>query len=365
MADSFVLFGGTFDPIHKGHLVVARNALRELKAQKVIFVPAKNPRWKLPSDSLHRLNMLKLGLDGERDFEISMYEMDSKTTVSYSVDTVRHYRKLYPDARIYFLMGFDQLDRLDDWHDINDLCQMCQIVAYARPGFPKNHEAVLKYHVKVIEYSDLVDLSSTEIRSLRSLMTKKSVIDYIIDHDLYFVKTVKGYYSPKRYLHAVSTANLCYQMAQANGLEPTKAYQAGYLHDVGKEMAKDPDAARMMARFFPKYKNYPQWSWHQFLGEMIARYFFDIKQKSVLDAIKYHTTGCPHMGKYAKIVFAADKLDPTRGWDSAELIRACEEDIDQGFVAVMRNTDSFLKAEGTDPATAPLSVATHRAFGLI
>ncbi len=310
MPDSFILFGGTFDPIHKGHLLVARNALRELRADRVIFVPAKNPRWKLPSDSRHRLNMLKLGLAGEPRFEISLYEMESKAEVSYSVATVKHYRELYPQARIYFLMGFDQLDRLDEWHDIRELCREAQLVAYARPGFPKNHEAVRKYNVRIIEYSDLVDLSSTEIRSLRSLMTKKSVIDYIIANDLYFAKTVRGYYEPQRYEHAVSVANLAYAMALGNSPEPTKAYQAGYLHDVGKMMAREDDAARMMKRFFPKYAAYPQWSWHQFLGELTTRYFFGIRQRSVLDAILYHTTGSGHMGKYAKIAFPADKLDP-------------------------------------------------------
>ena len=174
MSDSIILFGGTFDPIHKGHLLVAKNALRELKADKVIFIPAKNPRWKVPLESKHRLNMLKLGLEGEKRVEISEIELESKAPVSYSVNTVETYRKNFPSAKIYFLMGFDQLDRLDEWHDVNKLSGLCDIVAYARPGFPKNHEAVKKYNVKVIEYAELINLSSTDIRELRS--DRKSVV---------------------------------------------------------------------------------------------------------------------------------------------------------------------------------------------
>lgn len=345
MSDSLILFGGTFDPIHKGHLLVAKNALRELKADKVIFIPAKNPRWKVPLESKHRLNMLKLGLEGEKRVEISEIELESKAPVSYSVNTVETYRKNFPSAKIYFLMGFDQLDRLDEWHDVNKLSGLCDIVAYARPGFPKNHEAVKKYNVKVIEYAELINLSSTDIRELRSLMTKKTVIDYIIEHELYFTKTVQGYYDPKRYEHAVSVANLCYDMALSNHLEPTKAYLAGYLHDIGKLMAHDEDAPRLMARYFKKYENFPKWSWHQFLGEMIAQYYFGIKEKKVLDAIRYHTTGCAKMGKYGKIVYCADKLDPFRGWDSKDLIDDCLVDIDKGFVDVLKHNRQYLKME--------------------
>lgn len=362
MKDSLILFGGTFDPIHKGHLLVARNALKELKASKVIFIPAKNPRWKNPTDSNHRLNMLKLGLMGEKDFEISTVEMDSTAPISYSADTVQYFRSTYPNTKLYFLMGFDQLDRLDEWHDIQTIVQNAQIVAYARPGFPKNHEAVKKYKVKVMEYSDLIDLSSTDIRSLKSLMTKKSVIDYIIENDLYFTKTVQGYYEPRRYKHAISVANLCYRMAQTNHLEPTKAYQAGYLHDIGKLMAHEADAPRMMAKYYPKYKDYPLWAWHQFLGEMITKYFFAIHERTILNAIEYHTTGNKNMSKYAKIVFCSDKLDPLRGYDSSELINDCLMDIDSGFVEVLKNNKKFLERAGSDSDNNKLTVACYKEY---
>lgn len=357
MSDSFILFGGTFDPIHKGHILVAHNALRELHSDKVIFIPAKNPRWKVPLESEHRLNMLELGLEGEKKFEISKIELESNSPVSYSVNTVEEYRKNFPNSHIYFLMGFDQLDRLDEWHDVGKLSDLCQIVAYARPGFPKNHEAVKKYNVQVIEYSELINLSSTDIRQLRSLMTKKSVIDYIVKNELYFTKTVQGYYDPVRYQHAVSVANLCYEMAESNHLEPTKAYLAGYLHDIGKVMANDQDAKRLMKRFFPKFVDFPKWAWHQFIGEMIAKYYFAISEKKVLDSIKYHTTGNDHMGKYGKIVYCADKLDPFRGWDSSSLIKDCLEDIDEGFIKVLKHNRKYLKDKRKLGEDDPLTTA--------
>lgn len=105
MSDSIILFGGTFDPIHKGHLLVAKNALRELKADKVIFIPAKNPRWKVPLECKHRLNMLKLGLEGEKRVEISEIELESKAPVSYSVNTVETYRKKLSFSKDLLLDG--------------------------------------------------------------------------------------------------------------------------------------------------------------------------------------------------------------------------------------------------------------------
>lgn len=280
--------------------------------------------------------------------EMSLFEMESSAPVSYSVDTVIHYRKLFPNSKIYFLMGFDQLDRLDEWHDVKTLAKNAQIVAYARPGFPKNHELVKKYNVKVIEYSDLVDLSSTDIRTLKNLMTKKEVIDYIIKNDLYFSKTVQGYYDDKRYKHAVSVAELAYDIAQSNHIEPTKAYLAGYLHDVAKLMAHDEDAKRMMNKFFPRFKDFPHWAWHQFLGSMVAHYYFGIKERSVTDAIKYHTTGCGNMNRYAKIVYCADKLDPLRGWDSEALIEMCKQDLETGFIAELKHNTEYIDEHNPD-----------------
>lgn len=78
---------------------------------------------------------------------------------------------------------------------------------------------------------------------------------------------------------------------------------------------------------------------------MIAQYYFGIKEKKILDAIRYHTTGCAKMGKYGKIVYCADKLDPFRGWDSKDLIDDCLVDIDKGFVDVLKHNRQYLKME--------------------
>lgn len=136
------LFGGTFDPIHNGHLAVARAARRRFRLDRVYFVPCGRPPHKdRPglSDYLHRFNMVALACAGEPGFVPSLLEAGPDRRGrrrSYSIDTVRRLRRLYGSrARIYFLLGVDAFLYLQTWKNFRQLVRMCEFIVAARPGF--------------------------------------------------------------------------------------------------------------------------------------------------------------------------------------------------------------------------------------
>jgi nicotinate-nucleotide adenylyltransferase len=130
------LFGGSFDPVHLGHLLMARAALEELELSKVYFVPAARSPFKQPlppADGAARLQMLRLALAGEPAYEVDSREVE-RGGVSYTIDTARDYSLLHPGAEIYFLIGADHARQLPDWHEASALAASVRFAIVPRPG---------------------------------------------------------------------------------------------------------------------------------------------------------------------------------------------------------------------------------------
>ncbi|MEJ2702220.1 MAG: nicotinate (nicotinamide) nucleotide adenylyltransferase [Sedimentisphaerales bacterium] len=197
------MFGGTFDPIHLGHTTVARAAAEHIRAEKIIFVPAKRSPLKgfLPRASDHdRLRMIALAIADEERFEVSDYEL-SKPAPSYTVETVERFQKDYGgETSIHWLVGADGIDDLVYWYKIVELIDACNLTTMYRagcepPNFAKfediwGRRRVEKLQQNVVQ-TPLVDISSTEIRnriaSGRDVtdLLHPAVADYIRKKELY------------------------------------------------------------------------------------------------------------------------------------------------------------------------------------
>ncbi len=184
------LFGGTFNPVHNGHVTLARVAKTGLKLDKVIFVPAYIPPHKdaaLIIDAKDRLCMIELAIGKSAGFEISRYEIDKEKKV-YSVETLRHFKDTCPeDTEIFFLAGADSLPELGTWKDVDKIFTLCRFIIFSRPGFSKDNS---KLKVETIDMGE-VNISSTRIREcIRKNnpigdMVPKQVADYITENNLY------------------------------------------------------------------------------------------------------------------------------------------------------------------------------------
>lgn len=153
------LYGGTFDPIHNGHLILARDALERLELSKVVFLPARISPHKLdrpPAPPDARCRMVAAAIAGEPQFEMSACEI-KREGPSFTIDTVRGFQERFPEASLYYLIGDDNLTELETWKDIGILRQAAQFVVLSRAGMP-----FLSQFPTITRH---IEISSTEIRS--------------------------------------------------------------------------------------------------------------------------------------------------------------------------------------------------------
>lgn len=348
---NFVIFGGTFDPIHNGHLRIAEVAAKKLNAS-VIFVPAKSPRWKEPEEtSNQRLEMLQIALkNASFKYEICDYELNSSGEVNYSIDTVKYLLESHKEDKLYFLIGADQVNKFNDWKDAKALSELTKIVFVNRPGIELNDIIIKEYKMLDLEYLESGEVSSSDIREMKSVDLPFEVLRYIEDNRLYFVKKLKSYIPEQRLNHSIEVANLALKVAKVNNLEHLeKFYFASLLHDLGKTYSKeDENMISLMKTYYPEYLDIPSFAYHQFIGEFLAKRDFGIEDPEILDAIKFHCTGKANMSQLGMVVYTCDKIEPTRQFDSTWLINACMEHWKKGFLTTLEDNKKYLLAHNKD-----------------
>lgn len=346
--EALLLYGGSFDPVHNGHLRMARAASMKLNAD-VIFIPAAIPRWKNPvATPKQRLDMLKIALKegGTPSFSIDLYEFNRTEEINYTVDTVAYFAKKYPRRKLYILIGADQANQFNEWKEPERLCHLATPIYCPRPGVTPNDAVLQKYGILRLDYLESGEVSSTDIRNLRNSDLPFGVRKYIEDHRLYYFKKLSQLLTPQRLIHSISVANLAYSIALRNKNPSTqKAYLAGLLHDIGKKI-KGAEAKTIMGQYYPQYADYPEWTFHQFIGEHLAKEVFGITDQELLTAINRHATGDVHMSPLAKIIYSADKIEPGRGYDSSSLIKACYKNYYAGFLTVLAANMEYLGQKG-------------------
>jgi nicotinate-nucleotide adenylyltransferase len=132
------LFGGSFDPVHLGHLLVAQAAREEAGLERIFFIPAAQSPFKpdsAPAPAAERLRLLRLALAGDVGSEIDAQEI-TRGGVSYTIDTVRNYAKRFPGAQLHYLIGADNAPKLAEWRESAELARLVEFLAIPRPGGP-------------------------------------------------------------------------------------------------------------------------------------------------------------------------------------------------------------------------------------
>jgi len=183
------ILGGTFDPIHYGHLILGEQVRGQLELDKVIFVPTYQPPHKDGRrilDARHRLRMARLAVRGNPRFTVSDIEIRRRGK-SYTVDTLRAIKRCYRGARLFFICGSDLVSEIPTWKKVDEIYRLARFVLAKRPGYGRRltGRRFLKIHVAQ------VDISSSSLRRLvhrdRSIqyLTPDSVVRYIQRHRLY------------------------------------------------------------------------------------------------------------------------------------------------------------------------------------
>lgn len=207
MKERVALYGGSFFPIHFGHLIAARAAAEQLDLDRVVFLPSAWPPHKACvsiDEANHRSQMVQLAIEGEPRFEFSDYDL-TRSGPTYTFDTVSHFAEsLGAHAELHWLIGADSLQELGSWYRIHDLLIACRIITMARPGIeePLDHlvahlgvEQVARLRSGILS-TPVIEISSTEIRrrvakgrSIRYLVPE-SVRAYIQENGLFIELTI-------------------------------------------------------------------------------------------------------------------------------------------------------------------------------
>jgi len=184
------VMGGTFDPIHHGHLVAASEAASTLGLDEVIFVPTGQPWHKKPvSSAEHRYLMTVIATAANPQFNVSRIDIDRPGT-TYTIDTLRDLASQYPDADLVFISGADAIAQILAWKEIDQIWSLAEFIAVSRPGHVLELPEAPEGTISVLEVPAL-SISSTNIRSRAEedkpiwYLVPDGVVQYIAKHQLY------------------------------------------------------------------------------------------------------------------------------------------------------------------------------------
>jgi nicotinate (nicotinamide) nucleotide adenylyltransferase len=328
-----IIYGGSFDPPHRGHAALAAAALRQLKPAALYLVPGYRTPFKdySPVPFADRAALLKAalagaGLSNSREVRVNAFEAGLRRVV-YTWETVAHFRRLHPGAPLYFLMGSDCLAGFPGWRRPGYILKSARLLVGLRPGY-----SIKKGGVPFTPLAGrFPEADSTALRSelflgRRPAQLQPGVLKAIGSRALYLARErrlLARSLSPLRYQHSLHVAELALRLAPAAGVPQQKAALAALLHDCARDL---PPAA--LRRLAPKstpglaeiLRGAPVLL-HAWAGAALAEKKYGVADPEILEAIALHATGAPGMGPLARLVYLADLANQGRAFPEAKLVR--------------------------------------------
>ncbi|MGZ9762074.1 nicotinate-nucleotide adenylyltransferase [Mycoplasma sp. 394] len=338
------IYGGSFDPIHIGHIKLAKYAIKELNLDKLLFVPTFTSPFKSKTKLVkpyQKAEMIQLVLEEKMqlcDFEIK------RNNVSYTIDTVKYLRQKYPNDQLFLLIGSDNLPKLNKWKDIDIISQLTQITVFRRD---KNINKInLKKYNGILLNNPFYDFASSDFKNGMLSHVDKKVLNYIQKDGLYLEQIIHNSLSALRAKHSVATADFAVKLAKAHNYPAKDAYIAGLTHDIAKEW----DVKRSLQaikEFEPDIKEENPAFLHQICSYIWLKHGYMLQNQAILQAVRYHTQLHPNMSKLDKIIFVADKICQGRRFTGIQKIRDLAlTNLDAGFKEVVKQTYDFNISKG-------------------
>ena len=332
-----IIYGGSFDPPHRGHMALAAAALAQLKPSVLYFVPGFHTPFKdltpVPYSgraALLRAALAGAGLGGRKDVKISSFEADLERVV-YTYETVAYFRKLHPGAPLYFLLGSDCLAGFSGWRRPGFILKNARLLAGLRPGYAIKKSAGASFTALAGRFPEA---DSTGIRAELFLGGKppqlhRAVLAGIKKKGLYLGRErglLRKLLTPGRYTHSLHAAGLALKLAPAAGVPQQKAALAALLHDCARDLP--PAEQRRLALKRARRDDLPALTLkeapvlvHAWAGAALAAEKFGVKDPEVLEAIEQHSVGAPGMGPLARLLYVSDLANEGRAYPEAALVR--------------------------------------------
>ncbi len=371
------LFGGTFDPIHNGHLILADELAKRLSLDTVIFMPTFVPPHKIKPDlaaAIDRVAMCRLACEPYEKFTVSEMEINRRGA-SFTVLTLEELQKQYPTAELYLFVGADMFLTLATWHRFADIAKMAVLCTVPRDDVTVEELQAYAWQLEelgarcCIEKVQTPRISSTDIRHLvaqgKSIgeWVPPSVETYIRQNDVYtlkkhyrdvyeqYIDIIRGRLTPKRFRHSLAVAEQARYLAEKYGADAEKAYTAGLLHDILKDTDGDSQL-QILQDFDILLDNVEKHSpklWHARAGAVFIEHILGIRDADILSAVRYHTTGRAGMSLLETILYLADFTSADRDYPDVDVLRELtDRDLVQAMEYATAYTIEDLRALGRE-----------------
>lgn len=366
------IFGGSFDPIHNGHLHLAEEARCMAKLDQVLFIPTWISPFKQDSDPAscqQRLDMVRIATSSNPSFAVSDMEI-RREVVSYTADTLKRCREMMgEDTRLYFITGTDTFLTIEKWYHAEEILTQYSFIIGSRPGYREEDLIDVIERVRERYGTDVLkieiprlEISSSDIRD--SIRIGKSIRYLIPDPLLHYIERHQLYRKPAAAALQKSEGELAYDEIDRDidevirgRLKPTRLAHTYGVVETAVEMAErfgaDPRKARTCALFHDAFREVGNLA-H---GAVAADYMeaeFCIGDEDMLNAVRFHTTGRKGMSLLEKILFLADAIEPNRKYPGVDKLRAMAQyDLDKACLTSLTRTIEYVRSQGQelDPRT--------------
>lgn len=347
--DKIILYGGSFDPIHVGHIKAAQMAIEAVGADFLYFIisPLSSFKNQIHASANHRAKMVRLAIEKYPKMQLSLIEVKSKNFLFYQ--TLQFFQKKHPNAQLFSLIGSDHLQTFHMWKHAELISENSQIIYLVRPGFELEYaDNIKQFKMQKIGETNL-DISSSTLRKKSDLrMLDWKVIKYINENCVYVEKRIKNYLSEGRWQHCVRTAKFAKKLAISCGYHNVNdAYIAGLFHDLAKEFSSQELLRYAQLLNIKKYTSIE--TLHPYAAYYIMKYDYLFENKEILDAVYRHTEPIQKdLTLLDKIIYLADKLEPGRKktnknqlFDISKMQKLALSNIDEAFHQVYQATLNF------------------------
>ena len=372
-----VIYGGSFNPPHCGHVEAAMTLSEELKPDKLLIVPANIPPHKELAEgspsAQERLLLTKLAFADIPEAEVTDIELHREGR-SYTATTVEQLVEQYPDAELYLAMGTDMLLSFEEWYRFRFLLETLTLAVFVRGQGEEaemlRHADYLKrqYGARIILlHHDPKAMSSRDIRDMLCRRMGASLLpervyeriiatgDYDAKPELYWLRE-KAYalLKPNRVAHVVGTESEAVKLAMKWGEDPENAAEAAILHDITKKLSLSEQLI-----LCDKYgimndtvEEHNVKLLHAKTGAAMAKELFNISNE-VYEAIRWHTTGKTDMTLLEKIIYMADYIEPNRDFEGVEKLRELAyENLDAAMALGLKMSLEDIRSYGQEPYIA-------------
>ena len=367
------ILGGTFDPIHCGHIRMGLSVLDAGYVDRLLVMPSGNPPHKSCSVSAEdRWKMTVAACACDDRLVPSRLELDRDGPI-FTFDTLTTLRREYPKADLCYIIGADTLMQLRNWYRYDEVIRLCTFLVCPRPDGTEPEDyasetAALTSAGGRFLFVQMrpVSVSSTDIRSALSAGQLPEglplpVFEYCRCKGLYgcpgrmdgidsWIDQLFKALKPSRFAHSLSVADTAKKLAEIHGADPLRAEQAGLLHDCAKYIPLD-DMRRIAAKH--NLTDDPAMLestalLHSIVGAQVAQDQYGMHDPEVLDAIRYHNTGFPGMSVLSMCVCLADSIEPLRkSYPLLDQVRTlAEQSLERALLLSLEGTAEYVKSRG-------------------